>query len=188
MRMIPAAIAAMARNGLGRKRAGADFPTRPLSGRDLSAGWSGRYRGTHIVAEHMRNARAAVRGREWVAPAAALASRRAARSAANGYTIGVGDIGAFGSTVPSTPCLTISWPTSSRSPAGHEPAAGAGRSTCRPRISRSWSRGSRTIMARSPRATSVRERCRICAGSTCSRPRASWTFVPYRGAAAALQD
>jgi tripartite-type tricarboxylate transporter receptor subunit TctC len=192
MRMIVAAIAAMGiAVGLAANAQAQSFPSRPVSVIVTYPPGGPVDTVTRIVAEHMRGTLGQPFVVENVGGAGgSLGVGRLARSAANGYTLGVGDIGAFvlNGAVYALPYDLM---------ADFEPIAllatspllVLARNTMPAKDLKelvAWLKENQGKVSQGHIGSgTLSHLCGLYMQKTAA---ASWTFVPYRGAAAALQD
>jgi tripartite-type tricarboxylate transporter receptor subunit TctC len=192
MRMIMAAIAAMGiAMGMAASAQAQTFPTRPVSVIVTYPPGGPVDTVTRIVAEQMRGTLGQPFVVENVGGAGgSLGVGRLARSAANGYTVGVGDIGAF---VLNGAVYTLPYDLM----ADFEPIAllatspllVLARNTMPAKDLKelvAWLKDNHGKVSQGHIGSGTLSH--LCGLYMQSIAGAAWTFVPYRGAAAALQD
>jgi len=192
MRMIAAAIAAMGiAVGLAASAQAQSFPARPVSVIVTYPPGGPVDTVTRIVAEHMRSTLGQPFVIENVGGAGgSLGVGRLARAAANGYTIGVGDIGAFvlNGAVYALPydLLTEFEPIALLA---MSPLLVLARNAMPAKDLKeliAWLKDNQGKVSQGHIGSGTLSH--LCGLYMQATTGAAWTFVPYRGAAAALQD
>src|SRR6266700_3563497 len=186
MRMIAAAIAAMGiAVGLAASAQAQSFPARPVSVIVTYPPGGPVDTVTRIVAEHMRGTLGQPFVIENVGGAGgSIGVGRLARAAANGYTIGVGDIGAFvlnGAVYALPYDLLTDFETS--------PLLVLARNAMPAKDLKeliAWLKDNQGKVSQGHIGSGTLSH--LCGLYMQATTGAAWTFVPYRGAAAALQD